>query len=139
MRPFNCKTCGTQILVVGDREAELETERDALRARVARLEEALRDAAFRPGSIDTLRARARAVLADDGPPHAHEWRLLRQDMTTEGCTGCDVLRPRQDWVDAEARLARPAPPACTCGVIQGSRTSSQTHAPDCPAKNSPSK
>ena len=42
MRPFNCKTCGTQILVVGDREAELETERDALRARVAELEEALR-------------------------------------------------------------------------------------------------
>ena len=42
MRPFNCKTCGTQILVVGDREAELETERDALRARVAELEGALR-------------------------------------------------------------------------------------------------
>ena len=75
--------------------------------------------------------RARAALAAGGPPRCQE---CDHDEAAHGMrsTTCGVAMCLcHGW-----KPARPAPAACTCGVIQGSRTSSQTHAPDCPARKS---
>ena len=90
MRPFNCKTCGTQILVVGDREAELETERDALRARVAELEGARTSC---PGT--------------SSPKRRDERRPRPRGRVGGGAAGTSSATQRRQ----RKERARPAPPS----------------------------
>lgn len=114
-------------------------ERNGLRARVAELEGALEEAIRvlechdRSDSGDSnwdvlgVLEDARAALAKGEPQNydAPPAPAAAPGMTTTEYTQL-LNKVAQD-------LARPsAPAACTCGVIQGSRTSSQTHAPDCP-------
>jgi hypothetical protein len=69
---------------------------------------------------------APARLQDPGTLFARIYAALDRTAPAPDC-GCVT-----DMDEHECRP--PGPAACTCGVIQGSRTSSQTHASYCPAR-----